>query len=168
MSHGNAPIGMANVPPAEILEAAYPVYFTNWGLRQDSGGPGRQRGGLGCVYEVELLEEDASLVVFGERARFPAFGVLGGGSGAPNRVFYDQSDGRHESSMGAKVIGKRLARGQHVRIESPGGGGYGDVSERPVADVERDLRLGLVSPEAARSAYGVEIDPAGRAHKVAP
>ena len=47
LSHGNAPISTATIPPLEILEAAYPVMFTQWALRSDSGGPGRHRGGLG-------------------------------------------------------------------------------------------------------------------------
>ena len=161
LSHGNAPIGMANIPPAEILEAAYPAYFTNWGLRKDSGGPGRHRGGLGCVYEVELLAEQARLVVFGERAIYPAFGVLGGGSGDPNHIVYDQDDGPASSPMGAKVIGQTLKRGQRVRVESPGGGGYGPAGERPVELVERDLKLDLISREAAARDYGVVVDARG-------
>lgn len=161
LSHGNAPIGMATIPPAEILESAYPAYFTNWGLRRDSGGPGRHRGGLGAVYEVELLADSADLVVFGERAKFPAFGVLDGMAGAPNRVFYDQDGGRAESTMGAKVIGRKLKRGQRVRIESPGGGGYGPPDERPVEMIARDLEQDIISPEAAMRDYGVVIDAQG-------
>ncbi|MBT6274436.1 MAG: hydantoinase B/oxoprolinase family protein, partial [Chromatiales bacterium] len=50
LNHGNAPISMATIPPLEILEAAYPVRFTQWALRPDSGGPGQHRGGCGAVY----------------------------------------------------------------------------------------------------------------------
>src|SRR5690606_21576621 len=70
LNHGNAPISTATIPPLEILESAYPIMFTEWALRPDSGGPGRQRGGLGAVYEIELLEERAEAFLFGERARF--------------------------------------------------------------------------------------------------
>ena len=56
LNHGNAPISTATIPPLEILEAAYPIRFTQWALRPDSGGPGKHRGGLGAVYEMELLE----------------------------------------------------------------------------------------------------------------
>jgi N-methylhydantoinase B len=59
LNHGNAPISTATIPPMEILEAAYPVMFRQWALRPDSGGPGEHRGGLGAVYEIELLEESA-------------------------------------------------------------------------------------------------------------
>ena len=157
LSHGNAPIGMANIPPAEILEAAYPTCVTNWGLRQDSGGPGRNRGGLGAVYEFELLADEADLVVFGERARFPAFGILGGTHGAPNRIVYQQEDGEHSPEKTGKLSGIVLRKGQRVRVESPGGGGYGRVEERPVEAIARDLALGLVTAEAAERDYRVRV-----------
>jgi N-methylhydantoinase B len=59
LNHGNAPISTATIPPMEILEAAYPVMFRQWALRPDSAGAGAHRGGLGAVYEIELLEEQA-------------------------------------------------------------------------------------------------------------
>ena len=157
LSHGNAPIGMANIPPAEILEAAYPACVTRWGLRQDSGGPGRNRGGLGAIYEFEMLAEEADLVVFGERARFPAFGILGGGSGAPNRIVYQQDDGEHSPHRTAKLSGVVLRKGQCVRIESPGGGGYGPPGDRPLEAIARDVALELVSAAAAERDYRVTI-----------
>ena len=168
LSHGNAPIGMATIPPVEIQEAAYPVRITHWGLRPDSGGPGRQRGGLGCIYEFEFTGEEADVVAFGERAVYPAFGVLGGGFGAPNRVIYDQADGKHSPALGAKLSGVRLQRGQRVRIESPGGGGYGPPAERALADIERDLRQGMISAECAIRDYGVSVAPDGIVSRTAP
>ena len=63
LNHGNAPISTATIPPFEILEAAYPIQFTQWALRPDSAGPGRHRGGLGAVYEIELLEQEAEAFV---------------------------------------------------------------------------------------------------------
>ena len=71
LNHGNAPISTATIPPLEILEAAYPVQFTQWALRPDSGGTGKHRGGLGAVYEIELLEESATAFLFGERGNLP-------------------------------------------------------------------------------------------------
>jgi len=85
LNHGNAPISTATIPPAEILEAAYPVMFTQWALRPNSGGPGRHRGGLGAIYEIELLEENADVFLFGERGKFPPPGVLGGKPAAMDR-----------------------------------------------------------------------------------
>ena len=167
LSHGNAPIGMANIPPAEIQEAAYPVRITQWGLRPDSGGPGRQRGGLGCIYEFELTGDEADVVAFGERAVFPAFGVLGGAYGAPNRIIYDQSDGKHSPTLGAKLSGVKLRRGQRVRVESPGGGGYGSPANRELADIERDLRQGMISETGAERDYGVSVAANGKVTRMA-
>jgi N-methylhydantoinase B len=157
LNHGNAPISTATIPPFEILEAAYPVMFTEWSLRPDSGGPGRHRGGLGAIYEIELLEADAEAFIFGERARTGPPGVLGGGVAAPNRFRYQQADGFHEPPLASKMTGIRLTRGQRVRLETPGGGGYGPAFERAPKAVAEDVRLGFVSCEAAARDYGVVI-----------
>lgn len=145
LNHGNAPISTATIPPVEILEAAYPVMFTQWALRPDSAGVGEHRGGLGAIYEIELLEEQADVFLFGERGRFPPQGVLGGGPGATNRFTYQQDDGEHEPALTSKTTGIRLKRGQRVRLETPGGGGYGDAARRDPAAADRDRRLGYVT-----------------------
>jgi N-methylhydantoinase B len=145
LNHGNAPISMATIPPLEILEAAYPVCFRQWALRADSGGPGRQRGGLGAVYEIELLEAAAEAFIFGERARSAPQGVAGGGAAAPNRFAWQQDDGWHEPAMGAKMTGIPLRRGQCVRLQTPGGGGYGPPAQRSAEARALDLALGYVS-----------------------
>ncbi len=157
LNHGNAPISTATIPPLEILEAAYPVRFTRWALREDSGGAGRWRGGLGAVYEIELLEQKADVFLFGERGKVPPRGVVGGGEGAPNRFFYQQADGEHSPPMVSKMIGIHIDRGQRVRLETPGGGGYGDAFARPPEDVLADVARGYVSELAARDLYGVAI-----------
>jgi N-methylhydantoinase B len=156
LNHGNAPISTATIPPVEILEAAYPVMFTQWALRPDSGGPGRNRGGLGAVYEVTPLEGDADAFLFAERGRFPPRGVCGGGDAALNGFAYEQSDGWHAAPMASKMVGIRLQRGQRLRIESPGGGGYGPVAERDPAKIAEDVRLGYVTPEGAAREYGAK------------
>jgi N-methylhydantoinase B len=161
LNHGNAPISTATIPPLEILEAAYPVYFTEWSLRPDSGGPGRHRGGLGAVYEIELLEQSADAFLFGERGRYPPPGVLGGGAGATNHFSYQHDDGERVPPMASKMVGIKLQRGQRVRLETPGGGGYGPASERDPERVAEDVRLGYVSPQAAREQYACVVDAAG-------
>lgn len=144
LNHGNAPISTATIPPVEVLEAAYPVMFTQWALRENSGGPGRHRGGLGAIYEIELLEETAEAFLFGERARFAPRGVHGGGDAAANHFSYQQDDGWHEPPMASKMVGIRLSRDQRVRLETPGGGGWGDPAQRSPELRARDLRLGYV------------------------
>ena len=146
LNHGNAPISTATIPPVEILEAAYPVMFTRWALRPDSGGTGRSRGGLGAVYEIELLEQQADVFLFGERGRFAPPGVLGGGAGALNRFTVMRGNGREDHPpMASKWVGVKLAKGECVRLETPGGGGYGPAAERSADAIARDIDNGYVT-----------------------
>ena len=156
LSHGNAPISTATIPPLEILEAAYPVAFTQWGLRPDSGGAGKHRGGLGAVYEIELLEEEATAFLFGERGKFSPPGVVGGGTGACNKFFYDSLDddavdGKKSPALVSKITGIKLRKGQRVRLETPGGGGYGDAKDRLDALHQNDKVQGYVTGEFSES-----------------
>lgn len=148
LNHGNAPISTATIPPLEILEAAYPVQFTQWALRPDSGGAGEYRGGLGAIYEIELLEEEATAFLFGERGKFAPQGVVGGSEGAKNIFSYDSDDdgaGRKYPPLTSKITGIPLKKGQRVRLETPGGGGYGDADRRPGERSEYDLEQGYVT-----------------------
>ena len=142
LSHGNPPIATAIIPPVEVMEASYPVRYLQWALRDGSGGAGTHRGGLGAVYEIELLEHSAEAFVFAERARFPPKGVLGGGDGACNHVSYHRADGWEAPPLGSKVVGVRLQRGDRIRIASPGGGGWGEPAQRSPALRDRDRRMG--------------------------
>ena len=162
LSHGNAPISTATIPPVEILEAAYPVMFSQWALRVDSGGPGRHRGGLGGLYEIELLEKSADVFLFGERGRYPPQGVVGGGPGACNVFEFDGPDGTGTPPLVSKMTGLEITRGQRLRLESPGGGGYGDAFARVPDAVAEDVRLGYVSCAAAARDYGVALDAEGQ------
>ena len=154
LNHGNAPISTATIPPLEILEAAYPVMFRQWALRPDSAGAGRHRGGLGAVYEIELLDDKAEAFLFGERGRFAPKGVAGGGDAARNVFRFEQDDGWHEPPLTSKMVGIQLKKGQRVRLETPGGGGYGAAAKRPAEEVARDVALGYIAADAADDAYG--------------
>ena len=157
LNHGNAPISTATIPPLEILEAAYPVSFTKWALREDSGGAGRYRGGLGAIYEIALLEANADVFLFGERGKVAPRGIVGGGDAATNRFVYEQADGEHTPPMVSKMVGIHITRGQKLRLETPGGGGYGNALDRPPEAVLADVTLGYVSAEVASDSYGVVI-----------
>ena len=144
LNHSNNPISTATIPPVEILESLYPVMFTQWALRPDSGGPGRNRGGLGAIYEIEALAEDgADVFLIGERGKYPPFGVNGGGPAALNRFIYETDQGEMTPPMVSKVTDIRIRRGQKVRLETPGGGGFGDPATREPARVVRDVRARL-------------------------
>ena len=156
LNHGNAPLSTATIPPVEILEAAYPVRYTRWALRADSGGPGRFRGGLGATYEIELLDDRAEAFAFADRGRFAPMGVAGGEAAALNEVTFETAGGTISPPLVSKITGVELRRGDRVRIASPGGGGYGDPAERPAGALARDLRLGYVTPRHVREAYGTD------------
>ncbi len=164
LNHGNNPISMATIPPAEILEASYPVLFTRWALRPDSAGAGLHRGGLGAIYEIEALSPDgADVFLLGERGRFAPFGVNGGGSAALNRFTWETPTGEARPALASKVTDVKICRGQRVRLETPGGGGWGDPLDRDPALVARDVRLGYVSADSARSEYRVAVTAEGEA-----
>ena len=145
LNHGNAPISTATIPPLEILEAAYPIKFNQWALRPDSGGDGKHRGGLGATYEIELLEESADAFLFGERGKFAPVGVVDGGPGAKNVFTYEGENGPAHPKMISKIVGVKLKRGQSVRIDTPGGGGYGNPNERSSIARAADVALGYVT-----------------------
>jgi len=145
LNHGNAPISTATIPPLEILEAAYPVCFTQWALRPDSGGGGEHRGGCGAVYEIALLENEAEAFLFGDRGKFPPPGVAGGSPGSCNRFSYEQDDGFHSPELVSKIVGVKLKKDQRVRLETPGGGGFGMPGKRRQERQQEDLRLGYVT-----------------------
>ncbi|KRC77751.1 Acetophenone carboxylase delta subunit [compost metagenome] len=145
LSHGNAPISTATIPPLEILEAAYPVRFTQWALRPDSAGDGTHRGGLGAIYEIELLEDSAEAFIFGERGRSAPKGIAGGGQAALNVFRYEQDGQWQTPPMSSKMLGIQLQRGDRVRLETPGGGGYGEPARRDPKAREHDRKMGYVS-----------------------
>lgn len=155
LNHGNAPISTATIPPMEILEAAYPVMFRKWALRPDSAGAGAHRGGVGAIYEIEVLEENgAEAFLFGERGRFAPKGIAGGSEAAMNSFHFEQDDGWHSPPLASKMRGIRLKAGQAVRLETPGGGGYGPASDRAADAVAKDVARGLVSADEADKTYG--------------
>lgn len=154
LSHANNPISTATMPPAEILEASNPVMVTRWALRPDSAGAGAHRGGLGAIYEFEALT-DAEVFLLGERGKGAPFGLRGGKPAALNRFFWQTEDGGEASPpLASKVTGVKLKPGMRVRLETPGGGGFGDPAARDEASLARDLAEGYVTPEGAARDYG--------------
>ena len=157
LNHGNNPISTATIPPLEILESLYPVMFTQWALRPDSGGAGWHRGGLGAIYEIEALADGTEVFLLGERGKYPPPGANGGASAMLNRFVYETDTGEATPPLVSKVTDVRIRRGQKVRLETPGGGGFGDPRTRDPERIARDVRLGYVTREAAQRDYGVTI-----------
>ena len=108
--------------PAEALEYSYPLRVMKYALRAGSGGEGKHRGGDGIVREMEVLA-DATVTLLADRRKSRPYGLAGGEDGAPGRTEILRADGSTElmPSKGST----RLRRGERVRIETPGGGGWG-------------------------------------------
>jgi len=150
------PSGVRNVP-VEISEAITPIVVWRKELREDSGGAGARRGGLGQIMEITSREE-APFGIFAsfERVVYPARGRDGGGVGANGRLHLES--GTELRSKGFQTI----PTGDRLIIEMPGGGGYGDPMTRDPEAVATDVRLGLVSAEAAANDYGVVVTDDGK------
>jgi len=108
--------------PAEALEHSYPFRITRYALRGGSGGKGLHRGGAGIVREIELLT-DASVTLLADRRKTRPYGLRDGASGAPGRTQILRGD-KSVEDMASKAT-TRLRRGDRIRIETPGGGGWG-------------------------------------------
>jgi N-methylhydantoinase B len=138
--------------PIEATEHAGPVIIWRKELRPDSGGVGKTRGGLGQYMEVGAQEgHEFDIQAMFDRVDHPARGRRGGGSGAPTTIVQD--DG---TAMNGK--GKQFVRhGRKVVMAFPGGAGYGDPADRPVALVKRDLARGYISAETAARDYNLTV-----------
>jgi N-methylhydantoinase B len=147
---------MTTLQPIEAVEQLYPVRVEATSLRENSGGPGRWRGGLGLTRAVRIQAPSTTLSVLAEKAVLPPFGVCGGEAGARNR-FWVRRDGEAiaPSPLPGKVGGFPLLRGDLLLMESSGGGGFGDPLERDPALVVADVAEGYVTREAAETAYGI-------------
>jgi N-methylhydantoinase B len=143
--------------PVEFLEVGYPVRLRAYGLVTDSGGAGRYRGGCGIVREYEILAEEAVLAVRIDSVKIPPWGIAGGMSGGTGRAVINAGTAR-ERVIEPLSDGTLLMRGDILRIETGGGGGYGHPFDRPAEAVMEDVRGGFVSLEAARRHYGVVLD----------
>jgi N-methylhydantoinase B len=108
--------------PAEALEYAYPLRVTRYGLRNASGGTGKFRGGDGIVREVELLADSDVTLLADRRTRGP-YGLNGADDGSRGRTVIVRANGTEEAIGGKTSL--RLKKGDRVRVESPGGGGWG-------------------------------------------
>lgn len=134
----------------EITEAVAPVLIHCRELRQDSGGAGRYRGGLGQRIKISsAINQDFLVFLSVERVRNPARGRQGGQDGAKGRIRIDQGDADLPSKGEIRV-----KAGETLVFETPGGGGFGPPEDRSSAALERDLAGGLIGSEAARSIYG--------------
>ena len=141
--------------PIEETELNYPVRITRYNLIPDSEGAGRFRGGLGLCREYVFPGHEPVFTTLADRARFPPWGLFQGRDGQPARYLsISGGNPRRLPSKGTATVGP----GEHVRVETCGGGGYGPPWERDPELVLRDVREEKISPARARDAYGVSVD----------
>ncbi|MDB5533135.1 MAG: hydantoinase B/oxoprolinase family protein [Hyphomicrobiales bacterium] len=146
--------------PTEQLETKYPILIEKYALRDDSGGPGRFRGGVGAECVVQAL----SPIHFNstiERMHCKPWGLHGGKEADGNFVNMRVDGAWQETPRNAKVMTARLKPGDAFMVRTGGGGGFGPPTQRPPKDVLFDVIEGYVSREAAERDYGVILDASG-------
>jgi N-methylhydantoinase B len=142
--------------PCEQVEAKFPLLFERHALREDSGGAGRFRGGLGAE---QVVRARAHVNVFTrvDRLHCPPWGLAGGGPGKGNQVALHMDGCELADLPNGKLSLRRLKPGDALVLRAGGGGGFGPAHERDPQRVAHDVRQGYVGHEAARSLYGVAL-----------
>ncbi len=146
--------------PVEETELNYPVRIPRYSLVPDSEGPGRFRGGLGLCREYTFVDHEPIFTILADRAKFPPWGLFGGQEGL--RAKYSLISNGVEREIGSKTT-VTVAKGDLLRMETCGGGGYGPPWERDPELVLSDVRERKVSAARARECYGVAINSGGLA-----
>lgn len=141
----------ANVP-IEVHETVNPIRVRTLGLLPDTGGAGRRRGGNGMRKDIEILAEDATLTLLGDRHVNAPYGVFGGRHGVTAKTLLIR--GNETIALGSKES-RPLQRGDIVSFRIAGAGGYGDPKERSLESVKADIKNGFLSREFAVQTYGV-------------
>jgi N-methylhydantoinase B len=141
--------------PIEVLEMKAPMLVHDYKLRQDSGGAGRHRGGLGASRTYEFLS-DASALMLVKKTKTDPWGTAGGADGKAGFSLLRPGTDR-ELKTGA--LYEAMGPGDVLVNNAGGGGGWGNARERDPEAVLEDVRNEYVSIEAARTEYGVVIDP---------
>jgi N-methylhydantoinase B len=149
MAHGDT-----RIIPIELQESMYPYRIVEFSLREDSAGAGKFRGGLGFRKCYQILGPCDLQAMF-DRVKWPPWGVKGGKEAKAGQITVVKKSGEREIIYKSKAY--PLDPGDMIIVETGGGGGYGSPSDRPRELVERDLRRGYVSVEAAERDYRVNV-----------
>lgn len=150
--------------PGEIIETRYPFFVERYSLRNDSGGPGKFRGGLGVEKHLQAIT-DVRLIVPQEQHKTPAWGLFGGKSSSMPETTILKAGTEHEWTVG-KITGYRMQKGERLLELTGGGGGWGDPFKRDPQRVLDDVINEYVSIEKAREDYGVVIKKEGEEYTI--
>lgn len=150
--------------PVEVLETKFPMRTLEYRLRPNSGGAGKYRGGLGSTRVMQVLAPEMTVSALMDRTKTRAWGLFGGGQGAKGGIFvkkkgdtrfrtFSEAFGTISDSKFSRIV---LQKGDQVMLQSPGGGGYGDLAERTDESLKADIRQGFTSADRTRQIYGAE------------
>ena len=137
--------------PTEMIEHEYPVRIWSYELLPDTGGAGKYRGALGIARDVEVLTDGVVFSRYGDRQKNSVPGAQGGGVGKPGRFVLNP--GKDDMPLKSKGVDS-LNKGDIVRIETPGGGGFGLAGERDVVALVADLRDGKITQSFVSEQFG--------------
>ena len=148
--------------PAEFMEMVFPLRLRRYALHQDSGGPGRFRGGCGVVREIELLADEAVVAIRQDNILFPPSGVNGGHAGRPGRCIVNpgRPDERLLAPMSDGNVAPARRRGPAAHERRRRAGAIPSTG-RSTAGAPRRARRLRVARRSARADYGVVLDAAG-------
>ncbi|MBX9700466.1 MAG: hydantoinase B/oxoprolinase family protein, partial [Acetobacteraceae bacterium] len=146
--------------PAEFVDISYPVRMRRYAINPDTGGPGRWRGGCGVIREMEVLAEEVVLSVRLDAIDNPPWGTNGGMQAGTGRCVVNPGTER-ERVLAPLSDGNVIRRGEVIRLETGGGGGWGHPFDREPARVLADVRGGFVGRASAERDYGVVLAPDG-------
>jgi N-methylhydantoinase B len=148
--------------PVELIEAELPLEIVQYSFVEDSGGPGKQRGGLAFRREYRLLSDEAVCTLRSDRRDHRPYGIAGAEAGGSSTNVMNPGTARETLLPTMPMAAIPLRKGDVIRHTSAGGGGFGPAFERDPALVLEDVLDGKVSLGAAAQRYGVVVDPASR------
>lgn len=161
------PNGNCRNTPIEVFESRFPWITKSYELVQDSAGPGKHRGGLGIRRILEVVDgAEINISAVFERMKVSPWGLFGGGYAGKSAILVKKK-GDQEFRTFSEVYGTVCASkfvncvvqsGDQVLIQSPGGGGFGDITSRDTEQVLQDVKQGFVSERAAREVYKVALE----------
>ncbi len=154
LTNGCSTIGISKMPPVEVLEQFYPILFEEFSLREGSGGAGEFRGGFGINYAIKLRRGEARVSMVMDHGRTGPQGALGGQAGGVNTVVISQNGKTYKPPHLSKDQDIEIGVGDVVRVQTPGGGGFGDPTKRSRAAIERDLKRGYYTRDEAEKLFG--------------
>ena len=158
LTNGCSTIGISKAPPVEIMEQKFPVLYHHYAIHEGSGGAGKQRGGFGLDYKLEILCESAQASFVMDHGRYGPQGVQGGLDGNVNVVEVELNKNIYIPVHLSKEQDIQLQKGDTVHVKTPGGGGYGHPFERNELLVLKDVKEQKYTVDDVSKSFGVFID----------